>query len=253
MQDRQHVGQVPARLHEHSGAAGDRQHRPEKAEQDQHDEGDDVVRDRLHADGEHSERLQEPVVLEVAGQPAEQVADRPGDDHGGGEQADGPRQRPPHQPQRRRREGEQRRAHVAAHQAAPETQELTEQRLVGAVQLGERRAHRFLRLGAEAGLPGQAPHGLLHRVERRQVSDEEGRAHSQEHHQQQLPEPLQREQTICSHGRVLPRTVRLPDPCQQELFVVRQTPVGVGTGWATRVTARRARSGSGCSARWPSW
>ena len=63
----------------HRRAAADRQHRPEEAEHDQQHEGDDVVGDRVQAHRDDAEQLQAAALLVVAGEPAEQVAERPGD------------------------------------------------------------------------------------------------------------------------------------------------------------------------------
>ena len=72
----------------HLGAAADRKHRPKEAENDEKDEGDDVVGDRLQAHGQDAQGLEQGVLAVVAGETAEKIADRPGDQRRADEQAD---------------------------------------------------------------------------------------------------------------------------------------------------------------------
>jgi hypothetical protein len=55
----------------HCGAAADRQNRPEKTEDDQKDEGDDIVRDGVEPHAENPERLEDAAVTIVARETAE--------------------------------------------------------------------------------------------------------------------------------------------------------------------------------------
>ena len=58
----------------------------EKAEHDQQHEGDDVVRDRMEAHGDHPEELQRSAVAEVAGKAAQEISKGPGNQRAGQQQ-----------------------------------------------------------------------------------------------------------------------------------------------------------------------
>ena len=141
LDDREDEVDVPPRLDVHRIGARDRQDRPHEAEEDQEEEGDDVVGDRLHAHRRHPEDLEQAVVLEVASQSAEQVAQRPGDQYRSAQKEHRPRERPHDQGHRRRGKGEQRRPEVALDEPTPEVHVLLGERLVDAVEIGERRTH----------------------------------------------------------------------------------------------------------------
>ena len=66
-------------------AAADRQHRPDVAEDQQQDEGDDVVGHRVEGH-HHAQDAERAALAVVAGQAAQQVAERPGDQRAGEEE-----------------------------------------------------------------------------------------------------------------------------------------------------------------------
>ncbi len=203
-QDRvqQHAGdeaKIEAARQVHLRAAADRQHRPEVAEDDQQHEGDDVVGDRMEPHRHDAGQPQQAAVAIIAGEPAQQVAETPGEQGGEAQQPRGPRQRPPDQHRDRRRERRQRRAEIAERHALPEHQVLLQQAALQPVELAQRLAHQRDRLGAGAAERRAGGDGLLDRIDRRRVRDEEGDVDADEHHQHELAEPAQQVGRIGTH------------------------------------------------------
>ena len=125
-QDRvqQHAGdevQIEAARQVHLCSAADRQYRPEIAEHDQQHEGYDVVRDRVEPHRNDAGQSQQAAVAVVAGKPAQQVAETPGEQCGEAQQTRGPRQRTPDQHGDRRGECRQRRPEIARAPCASRT------------------------------------------------------------------------------------------------------------------------------------
>ena len=168
-------------------AAADRQHRPEIAEHDQQHEGDDVVGDRDGSPSRGRRRaFSARLLLVVAGEPAQQVAEHPGEQRSRSRAA--PTVQGSARPIRvddRRREGRQRRAEIADGDAAPEGDVL----LAQACRSG-RRAR------AATGASARSPRGwccrtevdggdrLLDRIDRRRVGDDEGEVDADEDDEQ---------------------------------------------------------------------
>ena len=181
------------------GAAAGWQDRPEKAEHDQQHEGDDVVRDRMEAHGDHPEELQRSAIAEVAGKAAHEISKGPGDQRAGQQQPNCPGQGAANQDGNRGRKGRQRGPEVGGKNALPIREVLFHQRTASAVQLAQSNPHHG------DGLRAALPHGrdsrdhLVDRVDWRQMRDEEGQRDADEDDEDELREALQDVDAIGAH------------------------------------------------------
>ncbi len=210
LEDAEHELEAEAAGHVHLVAAADRQHRPEIAEHDQKDEGHDVVGDRMEAHRDHAERAQDAAVPVVAREPAQKVAEPPGDQGRDQQQAHGPGQGVPDQERNRRREGGERRPEVGLEYAPPEREILVEDTALEAVERAQRLAQHVDRLGARAAERGRGRDRLFDWVDRRHVGHEEGDVDADEDHQDELDQPLADVSQVALHAIPDPRGRRRP-------------------------------------------
>ncbi len=194
------IGRGEALRQVHRRAAADRQHRPDEPEHDQEHERDDVVGDRVDAHRHDADQLQAGALLVVAGEPAEQVAETPGDDRCRHEEARGPRQCTADQRRDGGRKGRQRGPEIGPQDAAPEVRVLLERRALQAVELAQRLPHRFdgVRSGVAEG--GRGRDRLLDRIDRRRVGDHVGEVDADERHEGELRQTLAEIGEISAHG-----------------------------------------------------
>ena len=187
--------------HVHLRAAGDRQHRPEIAEHDQEHEGHDVIGDRMDAHRDDAGDLQELAVAVVAGKPAQQVAQHPGQKGRDRQEPDRPRQRAVDQDRDRRRERRQRGAEIADQDPLPEHRVLAPQAAAEPVELAQRLPHHLDRFRARAAEGGRGRDRLLDRIDRRRVRDDERQIDADEDDERELKEPLPRVDRVGVHRR----------------------------------------------------
>jgi hypothetical protein len=203
----------------HLRTAGDRQHRPDEAEDDEEHQRHDVVRHRVQPHGENAHELQPAAVLMVAGKAAEQAAEREAQERRGHEQADGPGQGAGNQARHRRRESRERGPEIGRHDATPERQVLLERRAGQAVELAQRLPHRLDRLRGGAAERGRDRDRLLDRIDRRRMGDGIGEIDADEGDEQELPEPLRDIRQIGVHGGTgAPLRAGAPARCRTQLF-----------------------------------
>ena len=183
----------------HLGAAADRKDRPEEAEDDQKDEGDDVVGDRLQAHGQDAQGLEQASSCGSSRRDRRENCRRPGDQRRADEQAERPRQRLPDQRRDRRRECRQRRPEIARRHASPEGDILLPGRAFQAVEFAQRLAHHLDHLGAGLAEHGDGADRLLDRVDRREVGDEIGDVDADEDDQNELREASDEIERVSSH------------------------------------------------------
>ena len=179
--------------------AADWEDRPQRAEDDQQHEGDDVVGHGMEAHRDHAEQLEHPALAVVAGQSAEQIAQAPRNQRAGEQKPHRPGQRPSDQHRDGRWEGRKRGSEIHHEQALPIGGVLLEHRTAGTVEFTQRLAHHQHRF--RAGIPegGDMADRLLDGIDRRQMGHEEGERNSDEDDQRELTKALQHVNGVASH------------------------------------------------------
>jgi hypothetical protein len=154
----------------------------------------------MDAHGDHAHQLQRAVALVVAGEPAEQVAQHPGDQRRDDQQPGGPGQSPADQRRDGCREGGQRRPEIAAQHPAPEGEVLLAESSRQPVELLQRGAHRRDRLRGRAAEGGHRRDRLLNRIDRRGMRDHEGQIDADEDHQGELDQAFREIGWVRAHA-----------------------------------------------------
>ena len=197
---------APALRHVHGVAAADRQDRPEIAEHDQQQEGDDVVGDRMEGHRQDAGEAQRAVRAVVAGEAAQQVAEHPGragsrspaappSTAARGRSASRPASGRPRARARSRRPPRGARRRGTARHSPPSQP----------VQLLQRLAHHLDRLGTGAAERVVGGDRLLDRIDRRRVRDDEGDVDADEDDQRELAETRQQVERIAVMLRLIAR------------------------------------------------
>ena len=182
---------APVARHVHLVAAADRQHRPQVAEHDEQQEGHDVVGDGMEGHRQHAGEAQRAVLAVVAGEPAQQVAEHPGEQGRDHEQRHRPGQRAADQHRRPASGRPTARGRSRRRRRGARTSVLLGQAAFEAIELLQRLAHQRDRLGAGAAELGGGGDRLLDRVDRRCVRDDEGDVDADEHDQGELAQAAQ--------------------------------------------------------------
>ena len=183
----------------HRRTAADREHRPQKAEHDQEQQRQDVIGNRMQPHRDHAHQLQAAAFLVVAGEPAQPVAEHPGDDGRDHQQPGGPRQRAGDQRRDRRRKRRHRRPEIGAQDPFPEHQILLQRRAFETVELAQRNAHLLDRFGRGIAERRDRRDRLLDRIDRRGMGDHIGKVDADEDHEHELHQPLGDVGEISAH------------------------------------------------------
>ena len=198
---------APVARHVHLRAAAERQDRPQVAEDDEQQEGHDVVGDGMEGHRQDAGQAQRAALPVVAGEAAQEIAQHPGEQGRDREQRRRPGQRAADQHRDRRRKGRQRGTEIADRDAAPEGEVLLAQAALEAVELPERLAHQRDRLGTGAAVLRGGGDRLLDRIDRRCVRDDEGDVDADEHDEGELAQARQEVDQVAFHQAIAGRSV----------------------------------------------